>query len=239
MAGMTRAAIVAIVALGACKKAAPLTDQLEGLGGSDVQDIGSALQAVAISPGQVPIQTAMRAQIFGAGFEDGVAVEVGDISLTDVSRQDVNSLSVQLPGLDAGIYDVVVTNPDGRTSVLRSGLSVSAGVGTDCRNTLVYFALNQSGLTADAKALLTTQAPCFNTSAAPIDVEGHADERGTTDYNVALGQRRAKSVVSFLQIQGVSASRTKVVSFGEERPRDGGHTEASWAKNRRVEVHLH
>ena len=236
---MTRASLVLILTLGACKKAAPLEDQVGAGDGSGVQDIGSALQAVAISPGQVGVQVPLSAKIFGAGFADGVSVEVGEVRIDGVVRRDENSLSVQLPGFDAGVYDVVVTNPDGASSVLRSGLSVGDSGSADCRDTLIYFGLNEASLSSEAKGVLASQAPCLNSSSAPIDVEGHADERGTTDYNVALGQRRARSVVVYLQSQGVSGSRANVVSFGEERPTDRGHTEAAWAKNRRVEVHLH
>ena len=65
-------------------------------------------------------------------------------------------------------------------------------------------------------------------------VEGHTDERGTPEYNVALGERRAKSVVSFLSGLGVSNGQISVVSYGEEKPVDPSSNEAAWAKNRRA-----
>lgn len=239
---MTRFAIVSLLALGACKKAGPIEDPMQGLNRDKmgVQDIGLDLQVVALSPGQVSAATVLTARIYGAGFNEAVRVEIGDIELEDVLWQDKNTLNVQVPGMAPGVYDVAAINPDGGRSVLRSGLSVGAepAQAVDCRNTLVYFALNQAGLTEAAKDLLATQSPCFNSSTAPIDVEGHADERGTTDYNVSLGQRRAKTVVGYLQTQGVSSSRARIVSWGEERPVDRGHDEAAWAKNRRVEVRL-
>ena len=68
-----------------------------------------------------------------------------------------------------------------------------------------------------------------------IEIQGHADERGTTDYNLALGLRRAQSVADFMQSQGVSISRIRVVSYGEERPLQQGSDERVWSQNRRCE----
>jgi peptidoglycan-associated lipoprotein len=65
-------------------------------------------------------------------------------------------------------------------------------------------------------------------------IEGHCDERGTNEYNLALGERRAKSAMNYLVSQGVQASRITIISYGEERPQCTEHTEACWAKNRRA-----
>ena len=67
-----------------------------------------------------------------------------------------------------------------------------------------------------------------------IVLEGHCDERGTREYNLALGERRSDAVRSFLTSSGVSPRQIETVSYGEERPEDSGHTEASWARNRRA-----
>ena len=67
-------------------------------------------------------------------------------------------------------------------------------------------------------------------------LEGHADERGTREYNVALSERRSQAVEKFLRVQGVSSSQIDVVSYGEEKPAASGHSEMDWAKNRRVEI---
>ena len=71
-------------------------------------------------------------------------------------------------------------------------------------------------------------------ASARITIEGHCDERGTREYNLALGERRAATVRSYLQSLGVRASQMSTVSFGEERPVDPGHSESAWAKNRRA-----
>jgi peptidoglycan-associated lipoprotein len=65
-------------------------------------------------------------------------------------------------------------------------------------------------------------------------IEGHADERGTREYNLALGERRANAIRSFLTAAGVSSTQIETVSYGEERPDDPGHSEAAWARNRRA-----
>lgn len=72
-------------------------------------------------------------------------------------------------------------------------------------------------------------------SAANITIEGHCDERGTREYNLALGERRANAVKNALIAEGVSPSRINVISYGEERPVDAAHNETAWAKNRRAE----
>ena len=69
-----------------------------------------------------------------------------------------------------------------------------------------------------------------------LRLEGHADERGTREYNLALGERRANAVSAFLRDQGASAAQLDVISFGEEKPVDRRHTEAAWARNRRVQL---
>lgn len=69
-----------------------------------------------------------------------------------------------------------------------------------------------------------------------VRLEGHADERGTREYNLALGERRANAVRAYLVAQGASRSQIEVISYGEEKPVNSGHSESSWAKNRRVEI---
>ncbi|MFK4753280.1 MULTISPECIES: peptidoglycan-associated lipoprotein Pal [Oceanospirillaceae] len=103
--------------------------------------------------------------------------------------------------------------------------------------TVFYFDFDQSTIKSDSKAALKVHAAYLAAnSSARVVLEGHADERGTVEYNLALGERRAMAVRRFLLANGASASQLEVVSFGEERPVVMGHSESSWAKNRRVEV---
>lgn len=97
----------------------------------------------------------------------------------------------------------------------------------------VFFAYNQYRLSPDAINNLRSQAEWLKlyTEVTAV-VEGHADERGTREYNLALGARRAEAVKSFLVGQGVAPSRLTTVSYGKERPIDGRSNEAGWARNR-------
>ena len=99
----------------------------------------------------------------------------------------------------------------------------------------VYFDYDKSELTETARATLKQNADWLKTNAQwNVVVEGHTDERGTLEYNLALGQRRAASVRDYMGSLGVAPARVRVVSYGEERPAEPGHNEAAFAKNRRA-----
>ena len=104
----------------------------------------------------------------------------------------------------------------------------------------VYFEFDRSGLTEQARAALDRNAEFLVANPAiNVRIEGHCDERGTIEYNLALGDRRASSAKDYLVLRGAAAERLEVVSFGEERPADPGQNEAAWARNRRAEFHVH
>ena len=98
----------------------------------------------------------------------------------------------------------------------------------------VFFATNESVLTTASRDTLRKQATWLRAnSEITVVLEGHADERGTREYNLALGERRANSAKDYLMTYGVSASRISVISYGKERPVDSGSNPLSWSKNRR------
>lgn len=98
----------------------------------------------------------------------------------------------------------------------------------------VYFRFDSSEITKDAKATLEKQVTWLNEHKdLSATVEGHCDERGTREYNLALGERRAEAVRKFLQNHGVESSRLDTISYGKERPAIMGHDESAWSKNRR------
>ena len=98
----------------------------------------------------------------------------------------------------------------------------------------VYFDFDSSALSADAKSTLNAQAAFLRSNpSVRITVEGHADERGTREYNLALGDRRASSARDFLVAQGIDGARIKTISYGKERPEMVGSNDEAWAKNRR------
>jgi len=103
----------------------------------------------------------------------------------------------------------------------------------------VYFETDSSALTSTTQEALRTNARILGAfPRIEIEVQGHADERGTIDYNLQLGQRRGEAVVDFLRREGVAPGRLKVVSYGEERPLDTRSSQTAWAKNRRAEFRV-
>jgi peptidoglycan-associated lipoprotein len=98
-----------------------------------------------------------------------------------------------------------------------------------------FFALDSSDLDDAARAVVTANAEVLKQyPTLMITLEGHADERGTAEYNLALGERRAMAVQTYLVSLGVPANRLKTVSYGKEFPFDAGHDESAWSKNRRA-----
>ncbi|MFK5892647.1 MAG: peptidoglycan-associated lipoprotein Pal [Pseudomonadota bacterium] len=101
----------------------------------------------------------------------------------------------------------------------------------------IYFAFDSSEITSESNDVLVEHGRFLSLNpTVQIVLEGHADERGTRDYNLALGEQRAKGVHEFLTAQGVNMTQLEVVSFGEERPVAEDHDEAAWQLNRRVEI---
>ena len=115
------------------------------------------------------------------------------------------------------------------------GAGAEAGTAESFTQEDVLFDYDSYALTAEGQDILTQKAAFLQgNSDANIIIEGHCDERGTVEYNLALGERRAESAKTFLVNKGVSASRIITISYGEERPVDRGHSEEAWYKNRRA-----
>jgi peptidoglycan-associated lipoprotein len=109
-------------------------------------------------------------------------------------------------------------------------------VPTDLTFRTVYFDYDQSDIRTDQRSNIQSNAELMQRNGTvKILVEGHCDERGTDEYNIALGQRRADAAKQFLVEFGIDGSRINTVSYGESRPVDAGHSESAWAKNRRAE----
>lgn len=129
-----------------------------------------------------------------------------------------------------------------------AGDASATGNGEEARNGLpdvkgqvslatVYFDLDKSVIRDDAKETLNHDAEILRQNAdVTVKVEGHCDERGSTQYNLALGERRAHAVRDYLTSLGVAGARLATVSYGNERPVDPGHDESAWSKNRRGEL---
>lgn len=158
------------------------------------------------------------------------APPVSDSSDSMGTRSDSSATAIAQPDDSAGAVSAGEVGGDfeGRAVVLPAEL---AG------RTVIYFAFDSDALSSDDQALLAAHAR-FMASRFNLRVrlEGHTDERGTREYNIGLGERRAQAVRRALGLQGVAESRLSTVSYGEERPAVAGEDESAFAKNRRVEL---
>lgn len=124
------------------------------------------------------------------------------------------------------------TGTDSKTSVYGARGSDAGDAGA---LKSVSFDYDKAALTSAAKGLLKTNAEWLKTNPkTKIQIEGHCDSRGTIEYNIALGEKRAITVEKYLSAIGVKKDRMSTISFGEERPLDAAETEEAWAKNRRA-----
>ena len=134
-----------------------------------------------------------------------------------------NTTTVTPPVQPPGVTPPVPTGPSAGS---KADFAVKA---TD----RVYFDYDAYNLDSDDQRSLASQIAWLKQfPSTRVEVQGHADERGTRDYNIALGERRAQSVKSFLVAQGISESRIQTISFGKDKPLDMGRDEAAWARNR-------
>ncbi len=102
-----------------------------------------------------------------------------------------------------------------------------------------FFELDSADLTADAKSVLDENAGALREHGdVKLEIQGHADERGTTEYNLALGQKRAQAVYDYLVNAGIGTSRLAVISYGEETPLSAESSEQAWSENRRAEFRI-
>jgi peptidoglycan-associated lipoprotein len=201
----------------------------------------SSLQVTGIDPSSIEAGRTNWAQVSGIGFDASSEVFIGSDRISSVDFRSGNSMAVAIPPVDPGTYDVRVENPDGESHTLRGALvatSVQDSIPSDCRQIVLYFSLDKSGLDEAMRTQLGERTHCFALEQVSYRVEGHADERGTTDYNIALGAKRAESLQRYLQAAGIAPGRIETISFGEERPASVGHDERSWAENRRAVVML-
>ncbi len=120
-----------------------------------------------------------------------------------------------------------------------SGRYTTDSLDTDAclRQRVIYFDLDRTEIRSEFQAQVSCHAEYLRQFPnARVTLEGHADERGTREYNLGLGERRGNAVQSAVTSAGGSMGQLTVVSYGEERPVDRGHDESAWAKNRRVEI---
>jgi len=124
----------------------------------------------------------------------------------------------------------------GQSSVAPVDLSANAGANAGAGK-IVYFDFDSFVVKDEFRPVVETNAKALNANKQKrVSIEGHTDERGGREYNLALGQKRAEAVQKSLLLLGVGEAQVEAVSYGEERPAATGNDEASWAKNRRAEL---
>ncbi|HEX4025894.1 MAG TPA: peptidoglycan-associated lipoprotein Pal [Steroidobacteraceae bacterium] len=134
-------------------------------------------------------------------------------------------------------------NANGEAGANNPGVQNGTGPGVagpnaaDLQNRTIYFDFDSSEIKPEYNQVIAAHARYLvaNTSVR-VRLEGNTDERGSREYNIGLGERRAQAVRQALMLQGVADSQITTVSYGEERPAVTGHNEAAWAKNRRVDI---
>ena len=143
------------------------------------------------------------------------------------------------PPTDTGSTGTTTTTPVDDGSATRPGAYGPSDLDTDAclRNKVVYFDLDQDALKPEFQAAMSCHAKYLrDRPSARLRLEGNADERGSRDYNLGLGERRGNAVSSALQANGGSGSQLTVISYGEERPACNESSDACWSQNRRVEL---
>jgi len=124
---------------------------------------------------------------------------------------------------------------DAAAAMAATQQKAKAALKSEVTNT-VYFDFDKSALTDSAKKLLDRKIVILNANpTVGVQIEGHTDERGAAEYNLALGQQRAAAVKRYLTQHGIADARITIISYGEEKPAAPGHDETSWSKNRRAE----
>jgi peptidoglycan-associated lipoprotein len=167
------------------------------------------------------------ASVFKAVLAAAVTLSLAACSSTSEKGPESSRL-----GSDYGNGRYARSGANGQTPGSNGDFQVNAG-------DIVYFSSDSSDLTPEARQTLTNQAQWLQQFASQtVTIEGHADERGTREYNIALGARRAESVRGFLASQGVNASRIRTVSYGKERPVAVCNDISCWSQNRRAQTVL-
>jgi peptidoglycan-associated lipoprotein len=176
-----------------------------------------------------------------ATTDESVTMENGDGAPVDGQAQDGSGDGMSdtggaaATGLDGsdGVYGTAIADD---TSSMSAAAMLDQTDG-DLADRTVYFEYDSAKLTSESIAILETHGNFLASNGeVSVRLEGHSDERGSREYNIALGDRRAQSVRRVLLFQGASSDQVETVSYGEEKPAVEGHDDAAWSKNRRVEL---
>ena len=159
--------------------------------------------------------------------------KLGLVAMLSVTMAACSSTEEEGPATPVATQPTTNTNPN--TTPARSQAEIEAERLRAI--TTFYFEFDRADLSAEARDALVVHANDLKANPnRRVRLEGHADERGTREYNLALGERRSQAVERYLQVQGVSANQMEVISYGEEMPLETGTTEQAYSRNRRVEM---
>ncbi len=159
-----------------------------------------------------------------AVLSSAVALTTGCATKRATSEVVVAPLGI--PGGQVGYTGAVIV--DNSSAVIMGAENIQA---------VVYFAFDSSEITSQAASILNQHASLLNSNpAASVVIAGNTDERGSREYNMALGERRAAAARDYLATQGVAVNNIRIISYGEERPAAAGNTEEAYALNRRAEL---
>ncbi|VAW89925.1 Tol-Pal system peptidoglycan-associated lipoprotein PAL [hydrothermal vent metagenome] len=167
-------------------------------------------------------------------------IDTTDDTLTDsASGLNDSSMDDHSGSIAGGNDDAAqITGIQDDSSIGRNELTLSDKSPSNLLNTrVIYFDFDRSKVRAEFTDVIAAHAEYLaNNPGAQMKLEGHADERGSREYNIGLGERRGNSIARHFGLQGASRGQLEVVSYGEERPAAMGHDETSWELNRRVEI---
>jgi len=158
----------------------------------------------------------------------------GSISVSPLESTTYTATATGRGGEAKASARVTVTRDEGRGEVVQTDLQALQTAIKDGLVRPIFFNYDSADLTPESRAILEENSKYFRRYPnVPVIIEGHCDERGTEEYNLALGDRRAQSAKAYLVQLGISADRLETISYGEERPFAMGSNEAAWAQNRR------
>ena len=175
------------------------------------------------------------------------ALVVGGCAKEDVVKKDETiappaTAQAKQADIKAAMIAPAVTKASVKPAPENAGKEAAAKVEPQSKEQLtsalekIYFDFDSSALSDQARKTLTSNADYLRKSAAAkLSIEGNCDERGSAEYNIALGEKRAKTAMKYLVTMGIPEDHLATVSYGKEKPADQGHDEAAWAKNRRDE----
>ena len=184
----------------------------------------------------------MKRGLWGVGALCCVAFVAGGCAKKEMVKNDeaiVPTTATSKPvNAEAKSRDVTVKQQSVKESPIKDELKEPTASNAEIKAELakIYFNFDASVLSPAARETLAKDAELLKkTIAGKVTIEGHCDERGADEYNLALGEKRAQAARQYLATLGVSADRLAVISYGKEKPADPSHDEAAWAKNRRDE----